>query len=335
MRLDRIFAAAFVVLVSTAIIGYSAGNTSASFTAATTNPGQSLATPTVAAPATNAATSAIAGRVDLSWPVTTTPPSGHTVTYLVLRNGVQIGTTASLTYSDTPAADGTYSYTVQTKIAQGAGFFTSGNSPAASGNSDRTAPTMSITCNGGSCAGWFNVSVTPVVTGNDGAGTGMASVTTSRDGAANGTTAGASRTDAALTTSSATHSIAYFGTDNVGNVSGTVTQTIQIDTTPPTAASAPTAVAGQNNGDVDLTWTLGTDALSGVASQTLRRTNITAACPAATVGNYPNVVPGVIVTTTAITNSGLPAGGYCFYVVTTDAAGNSTNSAVSVLVTAQ
>jgi len=82
----------------------------------------------------------------------------------------QIGTTSSLTYSDTPGADGTYEYVVQTKIAQGSGFFTSGNSATKNTKSDRTAPTMSATCNAGSCAGWFNASVTFVVSGADGAG---------------------------------------------------------------------------------------------------------------------------------------------------------------------
>ena len=42
---------------------------------------------------------------------------------------------------DIPAADGTYTYYIQTKIAQGAGFFTSANSPSQSPLSDRTAPT--------------------------------------------------------------------------------------------------------------------------------------------------------------------------------------------------
>ena len=173
MRIDRILAAAIVVLVSTAIVGFSTGNTGASFTASTTNPNQSWATSNVAAPASETATSAVAGAINLSWPATTTPANGHTVTSLIFRGGVQIGATSGLTYSDTPPSDGTYTCYVQTKIAQGAGFFTSGNSPSQSPLSDRTAPTMSATCNGGSCAGWFNGNVTFVVSGNDGAGVGM------------------------------------------------------------------------------------------------------------------------------------------------------------------
>src|SRR5438132_5893117 len=183
MKIDRIIAAAFVVLVSTAIVGFSAGNSGASFTSTTTNPSENMATSNVAAPASETATSAAAGQIDLSWPATTTPANGHTVTYLVFRGGVQIASTSSLSYSDTPVADGTYTYYVQTKIAQGAGFFTSGNSASQSPLSDRTAPTMSATCNGGSCAGWFTAPVTFAVSGNDGAGVGMGTATTNLDSA--------------------------------------------------------------------------------------------------------------------------------------------------------
>ncbi len=142
MKMDRVLAAAFVVLVSTAIIGFSAGNTGASFTGTTTNPNQSWATSNVAAPASLTATSVAAGQINLSWPATTTPANGHTVTYLVFRGGAQIASTSSLSYSDIPPADGTYTYYIQTKIAQGAGFFTSGNSASQSPLSDRTAPTV-------------------------------------------------------------------------------------------------------------------------------------------------------------------------------------------------
>ena len=180
MKLDRILAAAFVVLVSTAIVGFSAGNTGASFTGSTTNPNQSWATSNVAAPASLTATSAAAGLINLSWPATTTPANGHTVTYLVFRGGVQIASTSSLSYGDTPPADGTYTYYIQTKIAQGSGFFTSGNSPTASGVSDRTAPTVatSITTAKGASAGQI---VVTWVAGTDG-GTGVSGYTIHRTG---------------------------------------------------------------------------------------------------------------------------------------------------------
>lgn len=334
MRTDRLFAAAFVVLVSTAIVGFSAGNTGASFTGTTTNPGQILNTQNVAPPASfTSATSAIAGRIDLVWTATTSPAGSHTLTYLVLRGPVggpyaQVGTTSGLTYSDTPGADGTYEYVVQTKIAQGSGFFTSGNSATKSNLSDRTAPTMSATCNGGSCAGWFNAAVTFVVSGNDGAGVGMGTATTNLD-SAGAVTSAAPRT-ITVSGENAAHSVVYSGADAVGNASGNTTQTVKIDLTAPTNASAFTATtpgAGGAAGTVNLAWTAGSDALSGLAGYTVHRTGVVASCPATTTANYP--------TTYAVSGTSATVGGmvsnskYCFYITANDNAGNSSGASAA------
>lgn len=319
MRVDRILAAALVVLVSTAIVGFSTGSTGASFTASTTNPNQSWATSNVAAPASETATSAAAGQIELSWPATTTPANGHTVTYLVLRGGVQIGATSGLTYSDTPPADGTYTYTVQTKIAQGAGFFTSGNSPAQSPKSDRTAPTMSATCNGGSCAGWFTSAVTFVVSGNDGTGVGMGTATTNVDGGG-ALTSSAPRT-VTVSGDSATHSVVYSGADAVGNASGNTTQTIQIDGTAPTNASGLSAATGTASGTVTLSWSAGSDATSGLAGYTIHRSGVVTSCPATTAANYPTTY-AVGAVTSATVGGMASSSKYCFYITATDNAGN-------------
>lgn len=183
---ERIFAAASVVLVSSAIIGFSAGSTGASFTGSSTNPNQSWNTQTVTPPASfTSATPKPAGQIDLVWTATTTPAGAHTLTYLVLRGPVggpyvQVGSSAGLTYSDTPGSDGTYEYVVQTKIAQGAGFFTSGNSATKSSLSDRTAPTAATALGTakGAVAGQIVVSWTA---GTDG-GTGVAGYTVHRSG---------------------------------------------------------------------------------------------------------------------------------------------------------
>jgi len=183
---ERIFAAASVVLVSSAIIGFSAGSTGASFTGSSTNPNQSWNTQTVTPPASfTSATSKPAGQIDLVWTATATPAGSHTLTYLVLRGPVggpysQVGSSAGLTYSDTPGSDGTYEYVVQTKIAQGAGFFTSGNSATKSTKSDRTAPTAATALSAvkGASAGQILVSWTA---GTDG-GTGVAGYTVHRSG---------------------------------------------------------------------------------------------------------------------------------------------------------
>jgi len=333
MRMDRIFAAAFVVLVSTAIIGFSTGDTGASFTGSTTNPGQSWNTQNVTPPASfTSATSAIAGQIDLVWTATASPAGGHTLTYLVYRGPVGgpwatlVGTTAGLTMSDTPGSDGSYEYVVQTKIAQGAGFFTSGNSATKSNKSDRTAPAMSATCNGGSCAGWFNAAVTFVVSGNDGAGVGMGTATTNID-AAGAATSAAPRT-VTVSGENAAHSVVYSGADAVGNASGNTSQTVKIDLTAPTAATGLGTAKGGSSGQITVSWTAGTDALSGVAGYTIRYVQLNA-CPAPSVAAYPSSVGVGAVTSTTI--GGLVSGSkYCLYLITNDNAGNpSANSAAA------
>ncbi|HEV2010123.1 MAG TPA: hypothetical protein VGS17_03745 [Candidatus Limnocylindria bacterium] len=332
MRPDRLLVAAFVVLVSTAIVGFSTGNTGASFTSGTTNPTNSWNTVNVQPPAAqNAAVSVSGGTVNLSWAATPTAPNGHTITYLVLRNGAQIGTTASLVYSDTPVADGTYSYTIQTKIAQGAGFFTSGNSVAQNGKSDRTAPAMSATCNGAACVAWYNATVAVAVNGNDGAGVGMGTATTNVDGAGAATSAAPRSVN--VSGQLASHGVVYSGADAAGNTSGNTTLNFGIDLTAPTAATAVGGGPGSQNGEIALTWTKGADALSGVANQTIHRTNAVGACPAVSLANYPNATV-VLATAASATITGLVQNSkYCFYVTTTDKGGNATDSARSGLLT--
>jgi len=319
MRVDRIVAAAFVVLVSTAIVGLSTGDTGASFTGTATNPAEILQTSNVLPPASEIGTSAIAGRIDLSWPATTTPANGHAVTYLVFRNAAQIGTTAGLTFSDTPPADGTYTYRIQTKIAQGAGFFTSADSGQVNPKSDRTAPTMSVTCNGKPCGTWYNATVAVAVDGNDGPGVGMGTATTNVDGA--GALTSAAPRSVNVNGQSATHSVIYSGADAVGNATGNTSLGFGIDMTAP---SAPTGVnsasSAGNPANVDVTWTTGTDALSGVAGYTVQWVQANA-CPAATPANYPNsaAVGNVVAyNITPLTKNAM----YCAYVTTMDAAGN-------------
>ena len=185
---DRLLAIAFLFMATVALGGTMSRQTGASFTTLSTNPANQLATLLVQVPASqNAATSAAAGVVMLSWAATPTAPgAGHTLTYNVLRGPIGgpytlLANTASLTYNDTPPADGTYQYVIQARVT-GGGTFTSGNSAAQNGLSDRTAPTMSITCNGISCAGWFSGTVSVTVSGADG-GSGMGSVTRNVDAA--------------------------------------------------------------------------------------------------------------------------------------------------------
>ena len=117
-----------------------------------------------------------------------------------------------------------------------AGLSSSGTSFTA--QSDSTAPTSALTCNGFSCpGGWSNS--TPVnidINASDG-GSGVASITYTTDGS-DPTTSGTATTVNAATASfqvSSLTTIKWFSTDNVGNASSVQTTTLQIDTTPPTA----------------------------------------------------------------------------------------------------
>ena len=332
---DRLLAIAFVLMLTLVLVGVSAGETQASFTGSSTNPTNQSVTMLVAVPASqNNTTSAAAGVVNLSWTATPTAPgAGHTLSYDVLRGPVGgpysfVVNTTSLVYSDTPSSDGTYEYVIQAKVS-GGGTFTSGNSAAKSGISDRTAPSKSITCNAVACsAGWYNATVSVTVSGTD-AGTGMGSVTRNVDAGGQVSTGGSSATFN-VSGENAAHSVQYFTTDAAGNTSATGTQTIKIDLTAPTAVTGLAGAngAGGNPITIDLNWTAGTDALSGVSGYEVRWTNNVAACPAANTTNFPNSATIGVVTTYQI--SGLVNGNkYCAYLVTIDNAGNrSANSAV-------
>lgn len=324
---DRLLAVAFVVFVTVALAVAVSMNTGASFTGSTTNPSNLANTLVVQPPASqNAPVSAAVGVVNLSWTATPTAPgAGHTLTYIVLRGPVggpyaQIASTSSLSYSDTPPSDGAYGYAVEARVT-GGGSFTSAPTAAQSGLSDRTGPVMSVLCNGVACASsWYTAAVSVQVSGTD-AGVGMGSVTRNVDGAGQVSTAGSSVTFT-VSGDSAGHTVQYFGSDAVANVSGTSTQTIKIDGTAPTAATGLAAVSGAGGGaaTVDLTWTAGTDALSGVAGYTVHWVAANS-CPAASPANYPTSAGIGAVTSYSIT--GLTGGTkYCAYLTTTDNAGN-------------
>lgn len=310
------FVCATLILLASA---FPTGETQASFTAATRTGANSVASIQVAAPALNASVSASAGHVQVTWSASATAASEPTLRYRVLRRPTGIGSflevataLTGLTYTDLPGADGTYDYRAEAYLT---GF--TADSATQTGISDRLAPSVAIQCNAAPCAGWYAAAVTVTVTGTDG-GSGTASVTTAVDGGTAGTTAGGTRS-VSLTTSLA-HSVAYSAADVAGNASGTVTQTVSVDVIAPTAAAALTAVTGTTTGSVNLAWTAGTDALSGVAGYTVRYVLATT-CPAATPTNYPNTRSVGAVASTVVT--GLTSGSrYCFYLQTLDVAGN-------------
>lgn len=308
------------------------GTSSAAFTARAANPSNQTATLLVEPPSGTTATSAPAGAVTLSWAASpTVPGTGHTLSYVVFRGPVggpysQIAETAATvtSFTDTPAGDGSYSYVVRTKVS-GTGSFTSGESASAPGISDRTAPAMAITCDGAACgAGWYAAAVTVVIAGSDG-GTGMASVTRGVDGGTSTVVLAASATFG-VTGDSAGHVVSYYGADRAGNVSAQATQTIRIDTTAPTAATSLVAAPGTKGtpATITLTWTAGTDALSGLQGYEIRWTNAVTSCPAPSTTSYPNSMTVGPLTSATVPSTGTLTSGakYCAYLVAIDNAGN-------------
>jgi hypothetical protein len=193
---------------------------------------------------------------------------------------------------------------------------------------------MSITCDGSACSSaWYDGAVSVTVSGID-SGTGMGSVTRKVDNGSQNSTAGASVTFN-VSGNSAGHTVLYFGTDAAGNAASNTTITIKIDGAAPVAAKNVSGTAGQQNGEIDLTWTAGTDALSGVAYQTIHRSAAgTGNCPATTTANYPTAYAATA-TATAQTVGGLVSGAsYCFYVETVDNAGNTKDSTKSARIVA-
>lgn len=329
---DRFVAIAFVVMVTVGLAGIVSSETGASFTGASTNPGNTLTAMLVQPPASQGVPiSSAGGVVSLSWTTTPTAPgAGHTLTYLVLRGPVggpytQITSVSGLSYTDTPPTDGAYQYVIQARVS-GGGSFTSQNSVAQSGISDRLAPSMSITCNGAACSGtaWYTAAVSVTVTGTD-SGSGMGSVTRNVDGAGQVSTTGASATFS-VSGDSANHSVVYFGTDAVGNTSGSSTQTLKIDGTPPPAAALSGFRFGTLQGDVTLTWTQSADATSGVATFDVYKKNISGSGAACGTTGFTVARTGLA---SGVTNTVVNVGNNawaCFYLITKDNAGNQTQS---------
>lgn len=93
------------------------------------------------------------------------------------------------------------------------------------------------------------------------------------------------------------------------------------DRTPPTVPTGLTAATGTSRGSVALTWTASSDAGSGMQGYSVQYVRSTS-CPAASSAGYPTATS--LITTTSTTITGLStAKTYCFYVVATDNAGNT------------
>ena len=115
---------------------------------------------------------------------------------------------------------------------------------------DTTPPTSTVSCNGGSCAGWLKPSASVTLSATDGpSGSGVASIRYTTDGSTPTGTTGTRYT--APFTINATTTVKYRAFDNVGNTEAVNTQVVQIDGTAPTVSlTSPTA--GLASGTVTL-----------------------------------------------------------------------------------
>jgi hypothetical protein len=222
-------------------------------------------------------------------------------------------------YTDTPAVAG--SLWVGTESAKSSGVTTDLAAPTASVSS------ISPTPNG---AGYNNTSPTTVnlaATDNPaGIGaSGVASITYWIDAGSHTTVSAASA--AVNVTGDGAHVVSYFATDNVGNASSTQTQNITIDTTAPTAPSAPDLSAGSDSGASS------TDDITNVTTPTVTGT----AEAGATVTIFDGATQVGTGTATSgsysITTSALSSGARALTAKATDAAGNTSSSSATFTVT--
>jgi chitodextrinase len=244
-----------------------ASNTSAQSTAVNVTTPDTLAPPT---PTGLVATAPASGTVNLTWTAVTDTGGSGLAGYKIYRAGVQIGTSASASYSDTTTSGTTaYSYTV-------AAYDNVGNTSAQSSVANVTTPdTIPPSVPTGLAAsaptsGTVNLTWTAAT---DTGGSGLAGYKIYRAGAQIGTSATASYSDTTtLGTTSYTYTVAAY--DNAGNTSAqsTAASVTTPDTIPPTvptglAASAPAS------GTVNLAWTAATDTGgSGLAGYMIYRT---------------------------------------------------------------
>lgn len=171
---------------------------------------------------------------------------------------------------------------------------------------DKTAPTTTATPTGTvGDNGWFTSNVTVGMSATDNGGSGVKQITYSASGAqpiASTTVPGSSATLTATTEGTTT--VAYFATDNAGNVEVSHTLTVQIDKTNPTASvnSGPAALTNSSSATFNFS---GSDATSGVDHL-----------------QYSLDSAAFITATSPLTLTGLLDGSHTFAVRAVDAAGN-------------
>lgn len=263
-----------------------------------------------------AATPVSLSQINLSWTAST--DNVGVTGYGIFRDGLQVGTTAATSYSDTGLSAGTnYTYAVDAFDAAG-NLSTQSSTVSTSTLSDTTAPSVptGLTATAVSSSqvnlSWSASSDNVGVTGYD----------IYRNGVQVATTAATSYSDIGLSASMGyTYTVAAFDAeDNVsaqsGSVSATTLASSSTDTTPPSVPPGLSASAVSSS-QINLTWTASTDNV-GVTGYKVYRNGTQIGTTAGT--SYSDT--GLSVSTT-----------YSYTVAAYDAAGNTSAQSGSVSAT--
>lgn len=299
-RLKNVFVTAGTTLAAALIIT----SASLAFAADTTPP----STPT------GLSASAVSlSQINLSWTASTDDVG--VAGYGVFRNGLQVGTTTAISYSDSGLAAGTsYSYAVDAFDAAG-NLSTQSASVSTSTLSDTTAPSVptSLVATPVS-ASQINLSWS-ASTDN----VGVTGYKVYRNGVQVGTTAATSYSDTGLAASTGySYTVAaYDAASNTsaqsGSVSATTLTSTSTDTTAPTVPSSIIATPISAS-QINLSWTASTDNV-GVTGYTVYRNGMSVGSP---VGN-------------SFSDTGLAAStAYAYTVSAHDAAGNASAQSGSI-----
>jgi chitodextrinase len=216
------------------------------------------------APSDVIATATSATSVGLTWGAAT--DDNGVTKYLVYRDGTQVGSSTSTTYSDTGLTELTsYSYTVY--ATDGAGNVGPASDPSTATTPDGTPPTAPGSFTAAASPTQVTLTWTPA-TDN----VGVTGYVLSRNGVQISLPTGLTFTDSGLA-AGISYTYALAATDAAGNLGPAATVTIAVpDVTPPTAPASLTAVAASSS-QVNLTWAAATDDV-GVTGYMLSRNGV-------------------------------------------------------------
>ena len=217
------------------------------------------------APTALVATASSATSVSLTW-TAATDDNGVT-TYLVFRDGTQVGTSTSTSYSDTNLTQLTpYTYTVY--ATDGAGNVGPASDPSTATTPDGTPPTAPATLT----ASYVSLNQVNLAWSAATDNVGVTGYVLTRNGVQISQSTGLTFTDSGLTDGT-TYSYSISAVDAAGNVGPTTLATLTTpDLTPPTAPATFTATAAPPN-QVNLAWSAATDNV-GVTGYQLSRDGV-------------------------------------------------------------